>query len=84
MTLLSDSERNDFFTTVTGAGFSVEDFKVTEFEDNSPTTEIYPITGKVSVRRIASGISREYLAGHATTWLATFDLELRGGVFGSP
>ncbi len=83
MTLLSQTERHDFFATVVSAGFSKEDFTVDEFECSPVTQHIYPIRGKVTVKRISSSVSREYLAGHATTWLADFEVELRGCVFGS-
>ncbi len=83
MTLLSQTERDDFFATVAGAGFSKEDFTVIEFECKPATQHIYPIKGTVTVKRISSGVSREYSAGHATTWLADFEGELRGSVFGA-
>lgn len=82
MALVSESERQDFWGTVVGAGFSEDDFDLKENEDK-PTGSIYAITGTVTVGRKSTGVSRQYSAGHATAWLEDFDAELRGRVFGA-
>ncbi len=83
MALLHESERQDFWATVVGAGFSKEDFDLKEIEDKPTNADIYAITGTVIVGRKSTGVSRQYTAGHATTWLAGFEAELRGHVFGA-
>lgn len=82
MALLGESERQDFWATVVGAGFSKEDFNLKEIENKPTNVGIYAITGTVTVERKSTGVSRQYSAGHATTWLADFEAELRGHVFG--
>lgn len=83
MALLGESERQDFWATVVGAGYSKEDFNLKEIEDKPTNVGIYAITGTVIVGRKSTGVSRQYSAGHATAWLAAFEAELRGHVFGA-
>jgi hypothetical protein len=75
MGLLGDSEKEDFWATVVDAGFSKEDFELKETGF---------VTGTVSVRRKSTGVSRQYPAGDQRVWLPTFEIELRGRVFGAP
>jgi len=81
MALLSESERDDFHTLISEAGFKVVDFDLHETED-PPEGMIYRVQGRVSVRRKSTGTMREYRAGHMSTWLADFDRDLRDGAFG--
>lgn len=81
MTLLDDSERQDFWTTIAEAGLSKEDFNLKEVEEEPKNVGINAITGIVIVERKSTGVSRQYAAGHATSWLAAFEAELCGGVF---
>ncbi len=83
MVLLDESEMQDFRSAVVNAGFSTEDFNLTEIEERPTNIGIYAITGTVIVARTSTGISRQYSAGHATAWLADFEAELRGHVFGT-
>lgn len=83
MALLGESERQAFWATVIDAGFSKEDFNLKEIEDKPTNVGIYAITGTVIVGRKSNGVSRQYSAGHATTWLADLEAELRGHVFGT-
>ena len=83
MALLDESERQDFWAAVDSAGFSKEDFNLKEIEDKPTNIGIHAITGTVIVGRTSTGVSRQYSAGHATAWLADFEAELRGQVFGA-
>lgn len=82
MALLGESERQDFWALITQRGYSKDDFELTELEDKPTSVGIYAITGAVTVRRKSTGISRQYRAGHAMPWLADFEAELRGHMFG--
>ncbi|MBK8113869.1 MAG: hypothetical protein IPK44_04605 [Candidatus Accumulibacter sp.] len=82
MALVQESERQDIFALVAQRGYSKDDFELVDMEDTPTTVGIYAITGTVTVRRKSTGISRQYSAGHAKAWLADFDTELRGHVFG--
>jgi hypothetical protein len=81
MSLLTDDEKEDFRSVITGAGFPEADFELNETED-PPQAGVYPISGRVSVRRKSTGVTREYAAGHMTQWLGVFDHDLRAGAFG--
>lgn len=81
MTLLNDSERQDFAAVVLQFGYSLSDFELTECEDKPLTYPLYVITGTVTVRRRSTGVARTYRAGNATAWLADFEADLRGRIF---
>ena len=81
MSVVSDSEKDDFRSLINDAGFDADDFELRETED-PPQGVIYAVRGTVSIRRKATGTVREYRAGHMSTWLADFDRDLRGGAFG--
>ena len=83
MALLGESERQDFWAIVVRVGFSKDDFDLKEIEDKPKNGGIYAITGTVIVGRKSTGVSRNYSAGHAATWLADFEVELRNHVFGA-
>lgn len=82
MALLGESEKQDFWATVVGIGFSKEDFNLKEIEDKITNAGIYAITGTVTVERKSTGVSCQYSAGHATTWLVDFEADLHDHVFG--
>jgi len=81
MSVVSDSEKDDFRSLIAHAGFDVADFELHETED-SPQTVTYAVRGRVSIKRKSTGAVREYRAGHMTAWLGDFDRDLRGGAFG--
>lgn len=83
MALLHESEKQDFGAIVVAAGFSRDDFDLKESEDKPTNAGLYAITGTVVVTRKSTTVSRQYPAGHATAWLPTFEVELRGHVFGA-
>ncbi|BBP02777.1 hypothetical protein TPL01_02090 [Sulfuriferula plumbiphila] len=82
MALLQESEKQDFWATVVDAGFFKDDFDLKEIEYKPANVSIYAVTGTVIVRRKSTGVSRQYSAGHGIAWLADFETELRGHVFG--
>lgn len=81
MSVVSDSEKDDFRSLITAAGFNVADFELHETEDPSQSV-VHAVRGRVFIKRKSTGAVREYAAGHMTAWLAEFDRELRGGAFG--
>lgn len=82
MALLGESEIQDFWAIVAGNHFSMEEFNLKEIEDKPTNGGIYAITGKVIVERKSTGVSRQYSAGNAVGWLANFETDLRGQIFG--
>lgn len=84
MTLLHESEKQDFWAIVTGAGYSQNAFDLNETEHQPTNIERYAVTGTVEVTRKSTGVSRQYSAGHATAWLQTFEADLRDHAFGMP
>lgn len=81
MSIVSKSEKDDFQSLITDAGFNAADFDLQETE-YAPEDGVFAVRGKVSIRRKAMGAVREYAAGHMSTWLADFDRDLRSGAFG--
>ena len=82
MSLLDETEVQDFWSAIAAAGYSKDDWELSEIEETPPTSGVYALRGKAVVRRKSASVAREYVAGHATTWVANFDVELRGGVYG--
>ncbi len=83
MPLITDSEMEDFEAEILMAGFEVHDFIVVPLEDDEPTGfEQYAITGTVTVHRISTGEAITYSAGHLSTWVAEFEIDLHEGKFG--
>lgn len=81
MSLLSQSEKDDFGALISSVGFKMTDFELHETED-PPQGVIYTVQGRVSIRRKSTGAVREYRAGHMSAWLPDFDRDLRAGAFG--
>ncbi len=82
MPLLDKSEVEDFWSALAGAGYSKDDFEMSEIEDNQPTSGVYALRGKAMIRRKSTAVACQYRAGHATSWVVDFEVELRGGTFG--
>jgi hypothetical protein len=83
MTLLNDGEKQDFWSAITQAGYAKEDFDLTEIENKPHATGIYALSGKAVVQRKSTAVKREYSAGHATSWPAKFESDLKAGIFGA-
>ena len=93
MPLITNSEMKDFDAAILGAGFEVDDFNVVDLEDE-PTAieqleaetpfEQYVPTGKVTIQRISTDESITYIAGHLSTWVTEFEIDLHEGKFGEP
>ncbi len=90
--MISDSEMDDFNAALLQAGFELDDFNVIDLEDDEvplgddePTvTEQHPITGTVTVHRISTDEAITYSAGHLSTWVTEFEIDLHEGKFGEP
>lgn len=82
MFLLDESEVQDFWSTIAVAGYAKDDFELTEIGEKSHASGIYALRGNAVVRRRSTSVTREYPAGHLNTWVADFDIELRGGAYG--
>ena len=82
MSLLDESEVQDFWPAIAAAGYTKDDFELSEIEENPPTSGVYALRGKAVVRRKSTSVTRQYVAGNATTWVADFDVELRSGAYG--
>ena len=90
--MISDSEMEDFDAAILQAGFEVDDFNIVGLEDDEvplgddePTvTEQHPITGTVTFHRISTDDFITYSAGHLSTWVSEFEIDLHEGRFGQP
>ncbi len=93
MPLIHDSEMEDFQATLLRAGFEVGDFNVVKLEDEPTVIEQleyetaikqYVPTGTVTIHRISTDEAITYSAGHLSTWVAEFEINLHEGKFGPP
>ncbi len=78
MSLIHDSEREDFVQYVVAANLNVVDFELTEQEDEIRTIGVAVWTGTAKVTYKPTGISRTY---GVSTWLADFEDDLKSNVF---
>ncbi len=78
MSLIHDSEREDFVERIVAADLSVVDFELTEQEDEPRTIGVAVWTGTVTVTYKPTGISRTY---EVSTWSANFEDDLKANVF---
>jgi hypothetical protein len=84
MPLITVSEMEDFDAAILGAGFEVADFSIVDLEDEPRAKEQHPITGTVTVLRISTDEAITYRAGHLSTWVTEFEIDLHEGKFGQP
>jgi hypothetical protein len=92
MSLIHDSEMEDFGAAILQAGFEVNDFNVVDLEDDelplkddeSTVIVQHPIIGTVTVHRISTDVSETYRAGSGSAWQQDFEADLKAGKFGQP
>ncbi len=82
--MITVSEMEDFNAAILQAGFEVHDFNVIDLEDEPTAKEQHPITGTVTVHRISTDEAITYRAGHLSTWVTEFEIDLHEGKFGQP
>jgi len=78
MSLIHDSEREDFVQCIVAANLNVVDFELTEQKDEPGTMQVAVWTGTVTVTYEPTGISRTY---KDSTWSANFEDDLKANVF---
>ncbi len=92
MPLITDREMEDFDAAILRADFEVVDFSVVDLEDDElplkddESTVIVQnrITGTVTVHRISTDAAITYSAGHLSTWVTEFEIDLHEGKFDQP
>ena len=84
MPLITDNEMEDFDAAILGAGFEVEDFHVLDQQDEPTAMEQHTISGTVTVHRISTNRAITYSAGHLSTWVSEFEINLHEGKFDQP
>ncbi len=92
MSLITDSEMEDFDAAILEAGFEVDDFNVVDLQDDelplkddeSTVIVQYGITGTVTVHRISTDEVITYYAGRGSNWPEVFEADLQAGKFGEP
>ncbi len=83
--MISDSEMDDIDAAILQAGFEVHDFNVMDQEDEPTAKEQHPITGTVTVQRKSTDDEAiTYSAGHLSTWVSEFEIDMHEGKFGEP
>ncbi len=78
MSLIHDSEREDFVQCIVAANLNVVDFELTEQKDEPGTMQVAVWAGTVTVTYEPTGISRTY---KDSTWSANFEDDLKSNVF---
>ncbi len=91
MSLITDSEREDFKRCIVEADLFVDDFKLAEQKDADGPKDGYFRTGTVTVRyspptsasprSTPTGIARTYHAGVVPSWAVEFERELKLNIF---
>ena len=91
MSLITDSEREDFKRCIIEADLFVDDFKLSEQKDAGGPKDGYFRTGTVTVTYTPptsaaptskpTGIARTYRAGVVPTWPVEFERELKLNIF---
>ena len=84
MPLITLSEMEDFDAAILGGYFEVDDFSVVDLKDEPTAKEQPPITGTMTVHRISTDKFITYSAGHLSTWVSEFEIDLHEGKFGQP
>jgi hypothetical protein len=79
--LLGQDEIDDARALMREHGFDPVDFEILQQADPL-AADVSPVTGTVTTVRRSSGCSSTYGAGHGTSWLSLFDLDLKSGLFG--
>ncbi len=82
--MISNSEMEDFDAAMLRAGFEVDDFNVIDLEDEPTAIEQYAPTGTVTIQRISTDDAITYSAGHLSTWVTEFEIDLHEGKFDQP
>jgi hypothetical protein len=84
MPLITDSEMEDFESAIINAGFEVADFSLVQIEDPPTGKEQYAVSGTATVHRISTDEAITYSAGHLSTWVSEFEIDMHDGKFGEP
>jgi hypothetical protein len=81
-TVLGEEERDDFEIVIKRHRHPLNDFQVKVEAREPEGIPIEAVRGDVTVIRASTGVSRKYLVGYGSSWLADFDRDLDGAVFG--
>ena len=79
--IIDDSEKEDFISAIRGRDLDPSDFELSEEEDPMKGRGVQPVTGRVIIKRISTGIEKTYKAGHFSSWPAEFEQDLKRGIF---
>ncbi len=84
MSLIHDSEMEDFEAAIVQAGFDLTDFDARQLLHLPQTKEVTPDIATVVVRRISTEITIKYQCGMPSEWWNHFDADLNAGEYGQP
>jgi hypothetical protein len=82
--VIDKTEIEDFHNALRRAGYSSEDFELSEQEEEPRPAApggVFYMRGTATVTSKKTGISRTYAAGHGTAWVNTFEENLRARLF---
>jgi cysteinyl-tRNA synthetase len=70
--LLALDELEDFRFEAGRSGYKIENFRIREYPDPTPATDIYFIKGQIEITHLPTGRTLKLKAGHGSTWPAQF------------
>lgn len=82
MSLIDQSELDDFKQAIATSGLDADDFELIEHPHENRGAEIYAVTGEITIKRKSTGRQMSYNAGHGSTWPTDFGDDLSKGIFG--
>jgi len=77
MSLIDETEREDFEDVCKRSGFQPQEFAIEEAEKPLTGGQIQPIEGYVQITHVPTGKSHSYQAGQGSTWVAQFAIDLK-------
>ncbi|MDP8245885.1 MAG: hypothetical protein P9L94_17510 [Candidatus Hinthialibacter antarcticus] len=77
MSLIDESEMEDFHNEIVRAGYQVNDFDLIPNDKTIYSGDFYTPTGTVKIIRKSTEIDKVYPAGNATSWAADFAEDLK-------
>ncbi len=85
MRLIEPDEHKDFLATLERSGLAEDDFAVMETDMTDPKgDENLGLQGYVTITRLSTQVTKEYVIGDESDWLQHFRKDLEAGVFDRP
>jgi hypothetical protein len=85
MRMIEPDEHKDFLATLERSGLAEDDFALLETDTTDPKgDENLGLQGYVTIARLSTQVTKEYVIGDESDWLQHFRKDLEAGVFNRP